>query len=264
MGGISVWSMHFIGNRAIELGNGETALQIVYSPVYTVLSFFIPVAVVFVAFGTSGAANDQVSITRLSLGGMLSGLGICGMHYLGQAGISNYDCIYNSFCVVGAAVIAILASVGALVTFFVFRSSWRTTWWKRACCALLLAVAVSGMHWLASIGTLYKLRLVDPKMIVIMSRSSTVIIVLILVRHFLASFYTHSSLELTHTQSVVACFVLLFLMFIAQRRVIMLAKRAQQVVLAVAVFDMDGRILVSPQGLLPTRKITNIWLEQVS
>lgn len=43
----------------------------------------------------------------------------------------------------------------------------------------------------------------------------------------------------------------------------MLAKRAQQVVLAVAVFDLDGRILVSAEGLLPTRKITNAWLEQV-
>jgi hypothetical protein len=35
------------------------------------------------------------------------------------------------------------------------------------------------------------------------------------------------------------------------------------VVLAIAVFDMDGRILVSAQGTLPTKKITDVWIEQV-
>lgn len=182
MGGIAVWSMHFIGNRAIVLGDGDPAIQIVYSPAFTILSFFVPVVVIFLAFATVGAANDSISLTRLILGGTLAGFGICGMHYLGQAGISNYDCIYNSICVVGAAVIAVLASVGALVTFFVYRTSWRTSWWKRACCALLLASAVSGMHWVASVGTYYRLRLVDPRLAKTLSRSSTVVIVLVLVR----------------------------------------------------------------------------------
>jgi len=181
MGGIAVWSMHFIGNRAVVLGNGDPAFQILYSSRYTVISFFLPVAVVFVAFGTTGAVNDNLSIVRLTLGGSLAGLGICGMHYLGQAGISNYDCIHNSICVVGAVVIAILASVGALVIFFVYRNSWNTAWWKRACCGLLLAAAVSGMHWVASIGTYYRLRAIDPDVPVVLSRSLLVVIVVILV-----------------------------------------------------------------------------------
>jgi hypothetical protein len=42
------------------------------------------------------------------------------------------------------------------------------------------------------------------------------------------------------------------------------AKRAQQVVLAVAVFDPDGKLLVTPTGMLPTRKITSAYHEQVS
>jgi NO-binding membrane sensor protein with MHYT domain len=44
---------------------------------------------------------------RLSLGGTLAGLGICGMHYLGQAGIVNYDCVYTVAYVIGAAIIAV-------------------------------------------------------------------------------------------------------------------------------------------------------------
>lgn len=42
------------------------------------------------------------------------------------------------------------------------------------------------------------------------------------------------------------------------------AKRAQQLVLAAMVFDNEGRILVSSEGSLPLRKITDAWLERVS
>ena len=162
-GGIAVWSMHFIGNRAIILGNGELQLQIVYSPGFTALSFLIPVTVLMIAFAAIGAnANEIVSITRVLLGGMLTGLGICGMHYLGQAGITNYDCVYGVINVIYAAVIAIVASVGALVLFFLFRKLWRSRWWKRAGAAAILAVAVSGMHWLACLGTTYRLSMPDP------------------------------------------------------------------------------------------------------
>lgn len=42
------------------------------------------------------------------------------------------------------------------------------------------------------------------------------------------------------------------------------ATRAQQVVLASATFDEDGRILVTSEGLLPCRKITDSYRERVS
>jgi hypothetical protein len=41
-------------------------------------------------------------------------------------------------------------------------------------------------------------------------------------------------------------------------------KRAQQIVLAAAVFDPDGKLMVTTEGMLPTRKITSAYLEQVS
>ncbi len=41
------------------------------------------------------------------------------------------------------------------------------------------------------------------------------------------------------------------------------ARRAEQVVLAAAVFDSQGKILVTHEGLLPRKKITNFWLERV-
>lgn len=40
------------------------------------------------------------------------------------------------------------------------------------------------------------------------------------------------------------------------------AHKAQQVILAAAVFDKDGRILVNPDGLLPSEKITDSFIEK--
>src|SRR6266536_823023 len=116
MGGIAIWCMHFIGNRAIVLGAGHSQIQISYSVGFSALSFLIPVLVFLVAFWALGS-NESVSVLRLSLGGTLAGLAICGMHYLGQAGIANYDCIYTVAYVIGAAIIAVGASIGALGAF---------------------------------------------------------------------------------------------------------------------------------------------------
>ena len=79
------------------------------------------------------------------------------MHYLGNASISNYACTYAVVNVVGAALIAVAASTVALWLFFACRASWTSSWWKRALSAVVLAGAVSGMHWCAATGTRYHL-----------------------------------------------------------------------------------------------------------
>lgn len=182
MGGIAIWCMHYIGNRAIVLGGGQDILQIAYSPGFTALSFFIPILVLLVAFIAMGS-KDRASIYRVVLGGSLAGSTICGMHYLGQAGISNYTCVYSVTHIVGSAVVAVVASVTALSVFFILRATWTNSWWKRALCAIILAGAVSGMHWVASIGTNYRLKHISPTVSNgDISRDSTVIVVIVLVR----------------------------------------------------------------------------------
>lgn len=64
--------MHFIGNRAITLGDGSPQIQINYGAGFTALSFFIPIIVLFLAFGAVGI-NDEVSFIRLAVGGTLAG-----------------------------------------------------------------------------------------------------------------------------------------------------------------------------------------------
>jgi NO-binding membrane sensor protein with MHYT domain len=180
MGGIAIWCMHYISNRAIVLGDGQSVIHIAYSPGFTVLSFFVPILVLLTAFTTLGS-GDRVGIVRVTVGGTLAGLAICGMHYLGQAGISNYTSVYRVENVVGSAIVAVAASIVALWVFFVLRTTWTNSWWKRALCAVILAGAVFGMHWLASLGTQYRLKKVDPSFPNEISRNSTVIVVIVLV-----------------------------------------------------------------------------------
>ncbi|KAH8685526.1 hypothetical protein BGZ60DRAFT_522818 [Tricladium varicosporioides] len=241
MGGVATWCMHFVGNRAIILGDGNPQIQIAYSPGYTALSFFVSVSVLFAAFCTVGS-NERMSLARVSLGGTLAGLGFLGMHYLGQAGVSNYTCVYVVAFVVAAAIVACGASIGALGLFFFFRAAWNSTWWKRAISAFILSVGVSGMHWLATLGTRYRLKRADPSLASAFANSTTVIVVIAL--------------------SVLGCIGLIFLSILAQAQKARAANRAQQVVLATAVFDKEGKLLVTPEGLLPNRKITNQYLEK--
>ncbi|KAK8093623.1 hypothetical protein PG997_000308 [Apiospora hydei] len=239
MGGIAIWCMHYIGNRAIELADGQLELQIAYSAGFTALSFFIPIMVLLLAFVAAG--TNQVSWYRIGGGGSLAGGAICGMHYLGNASIANFTCVYSTANVVGSVLIAMAASTAALSLFFLFRASWTGSWWKRGICAVVLAGAVSGMHWCASMGTEYRLdRLnsgTNP-----LSRNTTVIVVICL--------SVGASLTLAATAIWTAH---------VMRKT---ATKAQQIVLAAAVFDRAGRILVTPDGLLPSEKVTDTYIER--
>lgn len=172
--------MHFIGNRAIVLAKGESDEQIVYSSLFTAVSFFLPIVVLLGAFYILGA-SEKATPYYIALSGTLTGLAVCGMHYVGQLGISNYLCSYRVAFVVGAGVIAVFASVVALSVFFRLRQTWTNSWWKRGLCGSVLACAVSGMHWTATAGTSYKFRGRANAASGQLSRTQTVIVCTVLV-----------------------------------------------------------------------------------
>ncbi|POR35966.1 Uncharacterized protein TPAR_03820 [Tolypocladium paradoxum] len=240
MGGIAIWSMHFIGNRAIYILDGEEQLQIAYSTSLTVLSLLVPILVLLLAFlGVSGNMNGHTRWWRILLAGSLAGGSICGMHYLADASISNYGSSYQTANVVGAALIAVSASTTALALFFVFEATWKNEWWKRLGCAMVLAGAVSGMHWCAAVGTSYKLLHLHSAQEGL-SRHETMIVVICL--------------------SVAAGVVMtasgIYSSWIRRDY----ASKSQQVVLAAAVFDDRGRIMVNQEGFLPSEVVTDTFL----
>ncbi|KAH8661023.1 hypothetical protein BGZ61DRAFT_564452 [Ilyonectria robusta] len=240
MGGIAIWSMHFIGNRAIYILDGEEELQIAYSTRLTILSLFVPILLLLLAFLVV-SSNDRMRWSRIGLSGSLSGVAICGMHYLGNASINNYCCSYQTVYVVVAALIAVAASTTALALFFVFDAAWTNAWWRRVGCAMVLAGAVSGMHWCAAAGTRYTLlHLYSPRNG--MSRDTTIIVVICL---------------------SVGAFIVMGVSWIYSAWIRRgYASKAQQIVLAAAVFDKRGRILVSQEGLLPSEGVTDTFLQK--
>ncbi|KAJ4118595.1 hypothetical protein NW765_017482 [Fusarium oxysporum] len=172
---------------------------------------------------------------RAISGGVLCGVSICGMHYLGNTSIKNYTYVYQPAYVVRSAIIAVVASNVTLFMLFDFKATWTNSWRRRAISAAVLASVVSGMHWCAAAGTRYRFRDAElegnepPK-------AATVIVAICL--------------------SLGACFVIAISTIIRIRNLRKSAFRAQ-VTLGTTVFDKGGRILVDPDGLIPSTLITD-------
>ncbi|KAJ5893604.1 hypothetical protein N7495_005295 [Penicillium taxi] len=239
MGGIGIWCMHFIGNRAIVLGHGEKEMQVLYNVAFTGTSFVLPVVVLLAAFYTVGV-EEKAGYIRILIGGVLTGSSVCGMHYVGQLGISNYKCSYKVANVVGSAIIAVFSSTTALGIFFRWRATWTNSWWRRGLCACLLAAAVSGMHWTAAVGTSYWKSDNGVHHGTQLSRSQVVIICAVL--------------------ACVSCVILSACAIVAGENRRRSTTRAHQLVLACAYFDHAGRVMVTPQALLPTKKIVDHYI----
>lgn len=179
--------MHFIGNRAVVMAQGQPDMQIVYNTGFTSVSFFLPIIVLSGAFYLLGA-TDRINRYYIAFAGVLMGVAVGAMHYVGQLGISNYHCTYRVANVVAASIISIVASMIALNVFFRLREAWTDSWWKRALCGLVLAGSVSGMHWTATVGTLYRFKGFGSGPPHPLSRKQNVIVCTTLVRRLL----THS------------------------------------------------------------------------
>ncbi|EHY52767.1 hypothetical protein ABEF92_002521 [Exophiala dermatitidis] len=239
MGAISIWGMHFVANGAIILDHGAPNRQLVYKPTITAISFFVPIIVLMIAFYLLGLPARARQI-HVALAGILTGAAVCGMHSLGQYGVDNYTCSYKVKNLVGSAIISIVASVIALGVFFRMRDTWTDSWWKRVICGAILAAAVSGMHWTAAVGTKYRWK-----------KGKTG--------------HGHLRTETTAVASALsmaACIVLLAAAFIRGRRMRVARIKAQRLVLACAYFDEDGKLMVTEEGILPSEKITNHYLEK--
>ncbi|OJD33619.1 mhyt domain signaling protein [Diplodia corticola] len=235
-GVVGIWCMHFVGNRAIELGDGSKEIQLYYSPGFTTLSVFLPVIFLFLGFTVAERFNRTARSLYLSLGitGIFAGLAIVGMHYIGNLGTTTYSLQNDYRHIIGAALIATFSCYVAITLFFHQKEQWINTWARRIPVAAILATAVCGMHWTAAAGTSYRLK----------------------------QFY-HGNERARNNNMIVAIFlcvaalcVCFLLLWLTSRRRRQLADRAQHVVLASATFDMDGKILVTQEGLLPCQKIT--------
>jgi len=136
IGGVGVWSMHFIGMLALKLD-----LAYGYAMFETLIS--LVAAIVAAAIALVHVAKAPNETPRLLQAGVGLGLGICVMHYLGMFGMRfGGFFVWNWGLVAASVLIAIVAATVAL--WLASRTSGSTT---RVFAALAMGSAVCAMHY---------------------------------------------------------------------------------------------------------------------
>jgi PAS domain S-box-containing protein len=139
--GFGIWSMHFTGMLAFHL-----PVPVAYHWPTVLLSLLS-------AIFASAAALYVVSRKKMGrvealTGSVVMGLGIAGMHYIGMAAMRlPAVCHYRPSLVALSIMIAILASLAALVFAFGYREDFRGTTLTKVIGAAVMGAAISLMHY---------------------------------------------------------------------------------------------------------------------
>ncbi|MET7478398.1 MHYT domain-containing protein [Streptomyces sp. NPDC005648] len=137
--GCGIWTMHFVAMLGFQVKQSG----IRYNTPLTLLS--LAVAIVVVGIGVFIVGYRGAGTFTLGTAGVITGLGVAAMHYLGMAAMKvNGDIRYDTVTVLLSVVIAIVAATAALwaaVTVRGFLTSLGAS--------LVMGVAVSGMHYTA-------------------------------------------------------------------------------------------------------------------
>jgi NO-binding membrane sensor protein with MHYT domain len=143
MGG-GIWSMHFVAMLAFIMPTpmsydiGLTALSLVVAMFVTGGGFYV-------------ISRHSGSLLRLVLSGIFMGLGIAAMHYTGMAAMREHvELSYDRIFVALSLIIAIGASTAAL--WLAFRT---TDLGQKLIAAVVMGLAISGMHYTAMGGTTF-------------------------------------------------------------------------------------------------------------
>jgi NO-binding membrane sensor protein with MHYT domain len=142
LGGVSlgttgIWLMHFIAMLGFTIP-GET---ITYNVPVTILSLLVAVAIVCVGLVIVGFGPE--GYIPLLLGGLITGIGVAVMHYLGMAAMRMPGRItYNPGLLVLSVLIAMVAATAALWAALRLQGVVTTL-----LASLVMGVAVSGMHY---------------------------------------------------------------------------------------------------------------------
>jgi NO-binding membrane sensor protein with MHYT domain len=136
LGGCAIWAMHFIGMAAYE-----TPLYITYAVVPTLVSLVL--AVLITGLGFRIVARGPRRPANLLRGGMVVGLGVVVMHYMGMTGMTLRAMMeWDGQIVLLSIVIAVVAATAALWLAFNVRGAV-----QRFGAALLMGTAVCSMHY---------------------------------------------------------------------------------------------------------------------
>lgn len=141
--------MHFVGNRAIILGDGELEIQLYYDETYAVLSAILPIIPIFIGLSVAIRFHElgRRAIVRygsLAVCGLCTGGAATMMHFLGNIGIEICSMSANWANVVGSAAIAVVICSVGFGLFFYWGKLWMNNIWRRIFVSITLAVGICG------------------------------------------------------------------------------------------------------------------------
>jgi NO-binding membrane sensor protein with MHYT domain len=138
IGGGAIWLMHFTA----MLGFDVPASPIRFDVPMTVASLVF--AVFAVGIGLLIVGHGRRNLPKVTAAGTLTGAGILGMHYTGMRAIHVSGEIHYDPALVAASVIVAVVAATAALWFTVSVRGWS----RISTAALIMAIAVCGMHYL--------------------------------------------------------------------------------------------------------------------
>jgi NO-binding membrane sensor protein with MHYT domain len=137
LGGIGIWSMHFIGMLAYRL-----PVAISYNMPLTVVSLVAAILISGIALYMAGGRR-KFSRSGWLGGSLLAGIGVCVMHYMGMFAMNMRASMNFDLTTVGLSVlIAVTAAAAALWLAFNLRK-----FTHKVAAAAVMGVAVCTMHY---------------------------------------------------------------------------------------------------------------------
>jgi NO-binding membrane sensor protein with MHYT domain len=137
IGATGIWVMHFVA----MLGFTIPGQEIMYNIPMTMISLVVAVVVVAIALFIVGYGGS--GLLPVLAGGMIIGVGVSTMHYVGMSAMSMQGTVRYNLGLVGVSVlIAIVAGTAALLAGLHVSGVWSSL-----AVSLVMGVAVTGMHY---------------------------------------------------------------------------------------------------------------------
>lgn len=138
--GMGIWSMHFVGMSALML-----PIVMKYNLYITLLSALPAVLASYLAFVIANRSNT--SQRSYLLAGVVMGLGISAMHYIGMSAMeTDAAFIYKPWIMAASVIIAIGVSYAALFVFSYLQKYMGNQWIKLAT-SILMGLAITSSHY---------------------------------------------------------------------------------------------------------------------
>ena len=139
--GVGIWSMHYIGMLAYSL-------PVAVSYYWPAVLWSLLAAILASAIALFVVSRNEMGPIHIGLGGLLMGIGIASMHYIGMEAMRlPAMCHYSSPLVALSVVLAIVISLVALWLTFHLRTETKSMGWRKLASATLMGAAIPVMHY---------------------------------------------------------------------------------------------------------------------